>query len=506
MLMTKGMLAAMSIFIIILFSSLIIILSGVTFFLFKKNSTPIQKYFRFLFLNTIFWNLCVLLMILVPSDNIKVFLYYSKYISISTIPAFSIICILLFLKLDNYITKKNLTLLFIIPAVYILIVYTNNFHHLFASKLTIKTFAGLRIVSAVHSWAFYINAAYTYIIIFIDLFLLTLNWMNVADIYKKQMRLLFMTMLIPSLVNFIYVYFGLSQKIFDLTPLFFSFTLIFIAYDTSHYNLTDIVPISRRDIFKTNITPIIVLDIHERIIDMNPSAEKIFNNSLSNLCGKNISVLNSYYDNNTASNNDVRISINSKVYMNSKVYNVKHSIIYNNNGTSIGSYKSFYDITTEEEYLNELKYLSFHDALTGLYNRTYYNIVIEKIQSKENLPLCIILGDLNGLKTINDTLGHKAGDEFIKLAADILSKSLNDTALIFRLGGDEFCILLPKTAESDLKIMLQNIYRNFANTDKYNISISLGYAIKKDVTESYTHLFSKADANMYVEKIRIKNT
>lgn len=494
----------MSIFIIILFFVLTIILFQVTLFLFNKNDTPMKIYLAFVFSDTVLWNLCMLLIILVPWDNVKIFFYCFKYIAISTLPIFSLASVLSFLKLDTLITKKNLTALFIIPLAYIIIIFTNGYNHFFATELSIKNIIGLNMVTAAHSWAFYANSAYSYIIFFIEIFLLAACWTNVANIYKKQLSLLITAMIIPLLANSTYVFFNLSQKIFDFTPLFFSFTLIFITYGISHYNFTDIVPISRNDIFNTNITPIVVLDTHERIIDMNASAEKIFQNSLSYFCGQNISILYKYYDENVISGNDVKLSMDSKVYLNSKTYNVKHSVISNSNGLILGSYKSFYDITNEEKYLNELKYLSFHDALTNLYNRTYYNMIIDKIQSEENLPLGIVIGDLNELKTINDNLGHKVGDEAITLAAEILQNTANDNTLIFRFGGDEFCLLLPKTTEAEIIKMLENINIQFANVHKYNISISLGYSIKSNPSDNFTHLFSEADTKMYAEKNRHK--
>lgn len=500
----NGMMAIMNLFIIILFCVLIIILFQITLFLLKKRDTPMSIYLGFVFLDTVFWNFCMLMIILAHWKDVKVFFYYSKYIAISTLPVFTLASILSFLKLDTLITKKTLTALFVIPLVYITIIFTNSLNHFFAAELTIKTIGGLNMIEASHSWAYYANSVYSYIIFFIGIFLLATNWVNVASLYKKQVSLLIIAIIIPLLANFSYMFFHLSQKVFDFTPFFFSFTLIFITYGITHYNFTDIVPISRTDIFKTNITPIIVLDTHERIIDMNPSAEKVFQNSLNYFCGKNVSILYEYYDKNIISDNDVKVSMDSKVYINSEVYNVKNSVITNSNRLVIGSYKSFYNITNEEKYLNELKYLSFHDALTGLYNRTYYNIIIDKIQSEDNLPLCIVLGDLNGLKAINDTLGHKTGDEVIKLASDILQEASNDNSFVFRLGGDEFCILMPKTTEAEINKIFRNINNHFAQIDKYKVSISLGYSIKNTVSDAFTHLFSEADAKMYAEKNKQK--
>lgn len=494
----------MSTFLILLISVLIVILSSITFILLKKGYTAINQYLGFVFLCAVFWNLCILLMILSPWYAVKVIFYYLKYVAISALPVFSLVCILSFLKLDTLITKKILAILFFIPVVYLVIISTNNINHFFASTIDVKSVTGLNIIVAKHSWAFWIATGYSYFIYLVDIFILALNSISVANLYKKHIGVLIASTIIPLSVNSVYMFFNLSGKLFDFTPIFLGFTLLLITFAISHYNFTDIIPISRIDIFKTNLTPIIVLDTHERIVDMNPSAEKVFKNNLSDFCGQNVSILDKYFDENVISNNDVKVSMDSKVYIDSKVYNVKHSIIYNSKGFIIGSYKSFYDITTEEKYLNELKFLSFHDALTGLYNRTYYNMIVDKIQTEENLPFCIVLGDLNGLKTINDTLGHRTGDEVIKLAADILENNFNNNALVFRFGGDEFCILAKKASEDEIKKIFKNINNDFAQIKEYSVSISLGYSIKRDFSDSFIHFFSEADAKMYKEKNKHK--
>lgn len=93
----------------------------------------------------------------------------------------------------------------------------------------------------------------------------------------------------------------------------------------------------------------------------------------------------------------------------------------------------------------EVLYLSYHDYLTGLYNRRYYEQALKNLDKKENLPLTLLMGDVNGLKLVNDTQGHLMGDELLKKTAEVIRQVCRKDDIIARLGGDEFIVILPKT-------------------------------------------------------------
>lgn len=483
---------------IIISSFLSIILFTLALLLFRNKGSTINKYLSFIFLNTSLWNLFVVLMVLTPNHKLKIFFYYCNYISITTSAVLTLATILSFLKLDSLLTRKNLMAFFILPCVSIVSIFTNNFHHLFAKELHIAILDGFEVVFSTDNYLFYIHTVYSYTLFFVCLLLLVMNWFNVAKLYRKQMGILIFAIVIPLIINYIYVQYDFSSVLLDLTPLSFGMTSIIFFISFSHLKFGHIVPISRGYIFTNNITPIIVLDTDDNIIDINMAAEKIFNTNLKFLFNKNISVINDLME------KEIITDTSIKVYINSRVYNVINSIIYNRKGTIIGHFKSFIDITNEELSLNKLEYLGYHDYLTGLYNRTYFNNIINDIQIKDKLPLGIISGDLNNLKYVNDTLGHKAGDNVIIQAAKILEKRVGDRGLVFRMGGDEFCILIPNTNEKEIEKLLFIISENFRVYSMYSTNIALGYAIKTNPNQSFEPLFTQADAHMYINKKRIK--
>lgn len=163
------------------------------------------------------------------------------------------------------------------------------------------------------------------------------------------------------------------------------------------------------------------------------------------------------------------------------------------------------DITKRKKLEKQLTYMGMYDSLTDLYNRTYFNSEMQKIKASESLPLGIIVCDLDGLKLVNDTMGHDKGDKMLVSAAGILSKLFSGNEVLARIGGDEFAALLPNTSLS----VLETRYRMIMDAvELYNaaypevpLSISVGFAIRESADISITETFKEADNQMYREKL-----
>lgn len=161
------------------------------------------------------------------------------------------------------------------------------------------------------------------------------------------------------------------------------------------------------------------------------------------------------------------------------------------------------DITDQTKNQKYIEYLSYHDQLTSLYNRRFYEEEQLRLDTSRNYPIALIMLDVNGLKLTNDAFGHVAGDELLKAVADIMVEACRADDIIARIGGDEFIILLPKTTEEDCIRIVDRIYQLTKEKTLKNImiSVSIGWATKDSVNVSMSDIFTKAEEQMYKRKL-----
>lgn len=200
------------------------------------------------------------------------------------------------------------------------------------------------------------------------------------------------------------------------------------------------------------------------------------------------------------SRDDLSIKIKS-----GEIIPIEYSIsqIINSGGQVDGAVMVFRDIREKRDRLNRIFYLSNHDQLTGLYNRYFYEEQLENMIKEENLPLTLAILDVNGLKLTNDAFGHLMGDKLLKTLADVLIEQCRQKDMIFRVGGDEFVIIMTNTLEEDAKEIFTNIYRALEKVKLENIviSVSIGWSTSTSMIENMDDIYIKAEEYMYRKKI-----
>jgi diguanylate cyclase (GGDEF)-like protein/PAS domain S-box-containing protein len=180
--------------------------------------------------------------------------------------------------------------------------------------------------------------------------------------------------------------------------------------------------------------------------------------------------------------------------------------IRDHTGAIVRSVGMVQDITEQKVYEQKLEYISLHDQLTDLYNRNFFDTELHRLEKSREYPITIISADLDGLKLINDTLGHSKGDEMLIASANALRNSLRQSDILARIGGDEFGAILPNTdqasGEAIYNRILENIKAFNLSHAELPLSLSVGLATAEKAEEANLHeLLKTADECMYREKL-----
>jgi diguanylate cyclase (GGDEF)-like protein/PAS domain S-box-containing protein len=172
--------------------------------------------------------------------------------------------------------------------------------------------------------------------------------------------------------------------------------------------------------------------------------------------------------------------------------------IFNDSGVFIGIIGIVHDITSRKEVEVTLRHDSTHDVLTGLYNRAFFDEEQQRFAKSRMFPVSIVMADVNGLKTVNDTRGHAAGDTLIRLAARIILGAFRAEDIVARIGGDEFSVLLPNTDKAVAEAVVRRIM-NCPEIISGQLSIAFGIA-SADNGDQLMDAFKLSDERMYRDK------
>ncbi|MDQ7092524.1 PAS domain S-box protein [Desulfosporosinus sp. PR] len=269
-----------------------------------------------------------------------------------------------------------------------------------------------------------------------------------------------------------------------------------------------------RTLFEGSSDAILILD-DNKFVDCNPATLELLGyDSKENIIGKSLWELSPQFQAKDISSQEKALDIIKTVQKNKKF----EWLLRKNDGTLVpvevmltsillNEKRVFHvlwrDISERKELEQRLEYLSYHDFLTGLYNRRFFEEELKRLDVKRNYPLTVVVADVNGLKLVNDSFGHSMGDKLLKTVAEVMKSACRADDIIARLGGDEFVLLLPKTKISKTDQILQRI-KTLAAQEKVgsiDLSVSFGYETKNHEGENIQEILKKAEDYMYKKKL-----
>lgn len=247
-----------------------------------------------------------------------------------------------------------------------------------------------------------------------------------------------------------------------------------------------------------------------RIIDANPAAVSFYGYTKEELLNLKIDDINMMPEDEAKALRDQVYHLKTKFYSyphylkngEKRIVDVYTCPINYNNEKVL--FSIIFDVTEREQAFNEIKYLSYHDHMTGLFNRRYFDNMLKQMNDERYMPLTIVMADVNSLKLINDSYGHAKGDKLLIKAAELLSAGCRKDDVIARIGGDEFVVILPNTEARVADRIVRRIKKlqSKVKFKEHTLSMSFGYAVKYNASSDIEQIFSEAENKMYKNKMR----
>ncbi len=272
-------------------------------------------------------------------------------------------------------------------------------------------------------------------------------------------------------------------------------------------------------IFESMPFPVVIIDPENRISNMNHEAQNILYNhlcepghqyyngsrkhSIEKMLPGIVEYLRSFQNggkiDSTVEKEFILRSLGRKNLL------IKFHRMLDVSGRLEGTVIIFTDLTERKRMEDRLRFIGFHDMMTGLHNRVYMEQEIARLESGTYNPVGIISCDVDGLKLVNDNLGHSAGDILMMTVAKMIETSVSEKGTAARIGGDEFMIIMPSSDESAVMLICHKIRETIGEHNDFNlkmpVSLSIGSASGSVTTgEDIRRLIKEADGRMYAEK------
>ncbi len=472
--------------------------------IFRLKSSEDLKITALLLIGTTVWISGLVLEIINVTLVGKVIFNSLGYLGATMVP---VIIFVLSAKLAGFtrlIKKDVLIAISIIPAADLISHIASDVSRLMRNNLTVQpdgilesaTGGGYEIVG-------WIGIGYYSFLILLSIIFLFLVIAGRHRFFRRQALILLLSVIIVFTLDMLHS-FKVIPAITNPSP--FVLCLAWIVYWTAgnrYLRLGEVVPINYESILENINDSVIVLNKKDEVNFLNRPAQELFSAN-PDFMGKHISSLWPGYsldltEGQPEAKKDIMINAGGR----DSYFDVSLSPVKIRQKEIAGKLLVMKDITERKEYEDKIKYMSFHDYLTGLYNRAFFEEELARLNVERNLPLSIVMGDVNGLKMVNDTYGHEKGDELLKRVAEILKQSFRKSDIISRWGGDEFIILLPLTERRTAEEIAGRVKKTCSehDTEDMPISISLGIATKIKEDESIDEIIKASEDKMYTDKM-----
>lgn len=415
----------------------------------------------------------------------------------------------------NLARPGNLLLLSIEPLLSLLLLSTNNLHHLFLQRIDYIQ-AGSFLIDK--TWVlgpwFWLHFVYSYMLILVGDFYIIRKAIQLVSKFKLQAFILVLGTAFPLISNLMYTFHLIPGLVVNYDPLGFVFSGVAFSFAIFQYQLFDLKPIARQLLIDSMGDGMLVFDDQLRLVDLNPAAKKNFGIVDNDWAGRSMhELLGSYIELDkllAESKSGHELVINRD--RERRVYDLRVSPIMEE-GYKAGHLLVLRDVTRYKKLEEELKLMAVTDALTGAYNhRNFFELGKHELvrANRYQYGVAVILFDVDNFKRVNDRFGHLAGDKVLKGISQDCKYLLRNTDIFARYGGEEFAIILinitlEKAREIADRLRSTVEARSFQLGDS-PVSVTISVGVAMDAGSSDFNLIVKhADQAMYASKAKGKN-
>lgn len=402
------------------------------------------------------WALSSGLEVAAGSLGTKILFAKAEYLGASSAAPIFLTFSLIYTQQNKWLKRSNLLLLWNVPVIVTLLAWTNEWHHLIWTSINPSSTSGLNLYVYHHGIAFYILIAYIYLCNAAVVYVLYRSYLHSPKVYRRQIDVVIVGALIPWVGSIIYLFNLVPVPGLDITPIAFALTGLVLAWGILYYQLLNLAPIARDALIENLQEGILVLDLQDRIVDMNPAALQMFDLvavPAGSDCLSTFQKWPALLDALTKRSDkpgEIELASSTVKYVDIRVVPI------HGRGERVSGFQVTLQDISERRYMEaaleaqtrELERQAITDDLTGLYNRRYTNEVLAREfqrSERHHSPLSLPLFDVDNFKLINDRYGHACGDEALRAIARELRAGLRATDIAARMGWDEFLIIFLET-------------------------------------------------------------
>ncbi|MFB9326737.1 histidine kinase N-terminal 7TM domain-containing protein [Paenibacillus aurantiacus] len=439
---------------------------------------------------------------------------YAEFFGMPFLAPCCLLMVMQYIGLDRFVTRRNLMLMFAIPAITLLMVLTNEYHHLFYADVYIRPGeSSLFLDIEIGPW-YIVNGSYTFGCLLFGGILLIRQWRGARSAYRLQMAILIANLYIPMVTSFLYLM-GLTPYGMDLVPVTLCVVNGLYIWSIVTSGLLTVAPVARAAIFESMRDAVLVLDPSGRVADYNGAALRLIPMLGQASIGRTLREL------------PLTPAVADLVPSLEALDEEERDLRWMHADGTLSWYKAhawpvmrsrkqlggkaivFVDVTESVRLHDELRHLATTDGLTQIANRAYFMQGAQELLTKSRLagqPCAIVLLDIDHFKSVNDEHGHAAGDQALRHVVAHCLPHLRSVDLFGRYGGEEFVLCLPTTDTNQAMLLAERLRGAIASHPlpleqlSLPLTASFGVAVSHSPHDTLDTLLRQADDALYRAK------